>query len=487
MSPGVYASIPTEILQLIFSHFCLHCQRSPGIQHPPDKSSYYSLERHTLFSLCLASRRFCDIAQPILYHEFAHGYGDPRRSATEPWDGRLASFVQTVERRRDLAALVKWIYINPYSLESAIDNDQAQKFNGGKWLQHQSDTSDMVARLIAQLPNLEHLSLSVSMIATESIRASSLRAADVSSLPIKTLDIFLHGTTIQGQHDLFSLDYRARHIIEIPPGLETLNLHMCGKTWRRHPNLHPLPYLSNLKTLRITHSRLNNADLESLLSSCSALHTFVYEATAVPFDRYSCISMPFDGRDHFQAYEAVNYLHHYHRKTLKSLHLDLRQRDWFPCLEDRDIWHTFSFTDFPALEELFLNSNEIYGRCRKEKKSPVAYSHLLLEILPSRIKSLYLAEHIGNLLPHLVTGLFALADAVTQGRFPRLEMVRCDRDQKLDEEDEDSLRSIFAAAGVDFEYETFPLSEGTLGLGSPQPSPSSLSPMPLPDSDDPDL
>lgn len=482
----MFVNIPTEILQLIFSHFCLHCQRSPGIQNTPDKPSCYSLERHTLFSVCLASRRFCDIAQPILYHEFAHGYGDSNRSTTEPLDGRLASFVQTVETRRDLAALVKWIYINPYSLESAIDNDKAQKFNAGKWLQHQSDTSDMVARLIVQLPNLEHLSLSVSMVATESTRASSLRAAEVSSLPIKTLDIFLHGTTIQGQNHLFSLDYRARPIIEISPGLETLNLHMCGKTWRRHPHCR-IPSLSNLKTLRITHSRLTKVDLELVLSSCSALHTFIYEASAVPFYRYSCITMPFDGRDHFQAYEAVNYLHLYHRKTLKTLHVDLRRRDWFPCIEDRDIWHTFSFADFPALEELFLNSNEIYRRCWKEKKSPVDYSRLLLEILPSSIKSLCLAEHIGNLLPHLVTGLFALADAVTQGLFPHLERIRCDEDQRLDYEDEDSLRSIFAAAEVDFGYETFPLSEGTLGLGSPPPSPSSLSPMPLPHNDDPDL
>lgn len=99
MTSAVFAGFPTESLQWIFSYFCLHCRGScSGTQQRPDKSSWYTLERHALFSLCLASRRFCDIAQPVLYDVFVldtathgaqlstHGMADWLHSCG-PWKG----------------------------------------------------------------------------------------------------------------------------------------------------------------------------------------------------------------------------------------------------------------------------------------------------------------------------------------------------------------------------------------------------------------
>lgn len=51
-------------------------------------------------------------------------------------------------------------------------------------------------------------------------------------------------------------------------------------------------------------------------------------------------------------------------------------------------------------------------------------------------------------------------DATSQGKFPKLQQVRCDAEQKLD--DDHALGAMFAAAGVDFSYDSWPYSKPTL-------------------------
>lgn len=133
--------------------------------------------------------------------------------------------MRTMERRRDLAALVKWIYIHPYLLRSMSEEAQDALEQSG----------DLIAILIAQLPKLEHCSLQVSAFPVESVRASSLHAAGVSCLALRSVDISLHATARLTQYSLFSLDLRARPIIELSARLETLDLHMCGGTWHHPP------------------------------------------------------------------------------------------------------------------------------------------------------------------------------------------------------------------------------------------------------------
>ncbi|KAH6889668.1 hypothetical protein B0T10DRAFT_486558 [Thelonectria olida] len=65
------------------------------------KSSYLGL-RHTLFQLCLVSRRLRNVAQPIMYHEFLLGYGDSKTIWKCSGDRRLTSFIRTVASRRDI-------------------------------------------------------------------------------------------------------------------------------------------------------------------------------------------------------------------------------------------------------------------------------------------------------------------------------------------------------------------------------------------------
>jgi hypothetical protein len=484
MASTLYVHLPTEALQLIFSTFCLHCRAKHQLTAPDgylrgtyqhrDERSWYSLECQTLFSLCLVSRRFRDIAQPILYHEFVPGYGDSWRSTVYVWDGRLTSFIRTILQRRDLALLVKRIYIHPYLLKP-IGNEEAQDaleqaiYTLGIKSWQQLSGNDLVTILIAELPNLEHFSLQVDTFPSKSISSSGLRSAGVSRLPLRTIDISLHATPRQASRNLFSLDFRARAIFELATGLETLNLHMCGSIWNRTP----IPSLPNLKTLRITYSRLGEKDIKRLLSSCTGLRTFVYTATDPPMDMYSPMV---DGRDHFQLSNAVRYLSR-HRATLKTLHLDLRARWWSP-FTDGKIRPVFTLRDFSVLEHLFLNSSEIYSRFWAEKSTD---PYLLVQLLPLGIVSLHLAGHIGNILPCLAKGLLRLADAISRGQLPRLEQVRCDAEQRLDEY---AVEAAFAAAGVDFGYNSWPRNEATLRASDVPSPPTSPQPLPLPDMDE---
>ena len=65
----------------------------------------------TLYSLSLVSKMIRNTVQPLLYKEFAVGYGLPRVMGPKSQLRRLESFINTIAIRRDLAAAVKRAYI----------------------------------------------------------------------------------------------------------------------------------------------------------------------------------------------------------------------------------------------------------------------------------------------------------------------------------------------------------------------------------------
>jgi len=234
------ANLPTETLQLIFSTFCLHCRdrekpqsRAPdaslhGTEQHRDKRSWYSLDCHVLFSLCLVSRRFRNIAQAILYHEFVPGYRDSWRSTMYTWDGRLTSFMRTMAQRQDLAALVKRIYIHPYLLISISDEDAQDALKQAahaprieSWQRLSSDK--LVTILLANLPNLDHPIFEPGLFPFESIRSSVLHTAGLSELPSGTVNISMHASS-QSHYSRFYQDSNVGAIFELATAL---------RAWRR--------------------------------------------------------------------------------------------------------------------------------------------------------------------------------------------------------------------------------------------------------------
>ncbi|PLB46034.1 hypothetical protein P170DRAFT_467201 [Aspergillus steynii IBT 23096] len=496
MTRAALNRLPTEIVHLILGHLGFNCS-GKLLPEPPnayiradrqesDQPSWYSLKLQTLLSLCFVTRRLCEIVQPILYHEFMLGYGDSWRSDVYAWDGRLISFMRTVAQRRDLAALVKRIFVHPYllacfderqtTIECAcsmfymcgnctsnffihepkprqyIGEDEARaalqelaRISGLEDLVSLS-AANLLTVLIAQLPNLEHCSLQVVPYPDEIVRSAGLHATRTTRLPIKTLDLSLRASATDGWHsERFDIGRCTRALLDASPCLETLNLHMC----RGISDTESLS-LPNLKHLHLTFSRLSERSLQSLLSTCSGLQSFFYEAST-HFNRLSCTY-------HFRLSSAIKHLAR-HRASLQSLHLDLRARGFIsPAQEDRI---SFTLRDFTSLTHLFLNIDEFHSHWIAADPDPAGDQNLLVHLLPFSIVSLHLAGHITDELPRLESSLLGLAHATLHGQFPTLEEVRWDESEKL--ADEAQVRSVFADAGVSFEYDTWPLSSSTLG------------------------
>jgi hypothetical protein len=330
----------------------------------------------------------------------------------------------------------------------------------------QLSAKDLITLLIAALPKLEHCSLffgpSSYMI---TVHPETLSAAGILQLPLQTINLsVLHTAEIR-----FDFDCNARALLELSPCVEMLNLHKCYGTRQQAA----LPFLPSLKHIRITSSRLNEQGLENILNSCDSLCSFIYEA-GVHFvnggseGRWDC-------SDHFQLYNTAKYLSR-HRKTLESVHIDLRRRGGDPATP-----RSFSFRELTALKHLFLNLDEFHSRFFIH--SWTDDSQILVQILPSGINSLHLAGRIGDDLPRLEKSLLGLGEAAVKGQFQNLKEVRWDRKAKLDAED--AVRSLLADAGVDFAYHSWPETRLSFYQGDSIPPANFENPYySLPDSDD---
>lgn len=417
------------------------------------------MDRQALVSLSLVSRRFREIAQSILYHEFVLGYDDSWRTDLYTWDGRLISFMRTLRQRRDLARLVRVVYVHPRLLW-AINRDRPRDVLGeaaetlgidlaeiwksriprpersdmtGKptnrelflaplvygpsyaavyyrdvrtrWRERDWVAAELVAMLIAQLPSLEYLGLQRCSRWTSGggVPTSALAALNISSLPIRRLDI----------------GPRPDDVIRLSPGLETLNLHAID-FYKEYP---PLP---KLKILRMTECWFEKTFLKDILNACiSGLQTFAYESRP-PTQSRSFIggasrrNIP----RHFQLSDAVSLLS-CHQRTLKSLHLDLStQGRVVGKIEDG-----LHLKDFAVLEHLSIGSEMIYGFDGIQDQG-FPHSEALIRLLPASLVSLSIqTKQMGETgRAMLEKGLVRLAEAKQHqpDQFPKLRWVQCE-------------------------------------------------------------
>ncbi|KAL2808290.1 hypothetical protein BJX63DRAFT_436276 [Aspergillus granulosus] len=471
---------------------------------------------------------------PFLYREFMLGYGDSWRSDKFSWKGRLFCFMRTVARRRDLASQVKRIYIHPQLWEthrpktvpvvnywrsewspvwrsrSGYYRSEVQELLcdlaevlGIDTLQRLSE-DDLIAVLISELPSLQPCSLQLGVDYDEVAPGAGLRAAAVSRLPIKTIDLELCATASEARRSFghTSIVHRAFSVLSLSMGLETLNLHEYYGVMS--DEIDPILPLPNLKNLRLTFSWLSERTLQRLLSSCGSLRTFFYEATSNPerrkydFSDFYPLRLVRKGNIHFRLADAVKHLRS-HCNTLESVHLDLRMRGFTHCTPEP--WDAFGFEQFTTLKHLLLLTlDEFHTAYMNPHPSP---DQGLSKLLPPSITSLSLAGQITEELPRMEESLSGLAEAVSRGELPILEVVRWDEHQMLSANF--PVRTMFSAAGVDFSYSTFPLSKSTLGESQsithpsyfddgyriyPEVDPCSLPPalqQPGPDEEDPDL
>ncbi len=315
-------------------------------QLKPDQLSWHCANQLvTLRSLSLVSKRFCRLAQPLLYHDFIIGHSNSGCPKSLSWVGRLERFTRTVAARPDLASAVKRVHVHP-DLLRAVTEGQAratiEELVGAAATPEAASTivadylnhfdvvrtgppqraaslrlagSELLGLLLSLLPNLDSLSMQVVPLQGGIPAGALATLADIAPRPgsgtsaplarLRTLNICSHSTGRM----MFSLNNHAGGIFEtlaanVDEGrLTTLNLHMCSRTGVRIAE----GSLRHLKKLRITRSRLSAADLASLLACCAApgLEEFVYEATR---PKTECEFPKISPFDHFIA-SPTNFLH----------------------------------------------------------------------------------------------------------------------------------------------------------------------------------
>jgi hypothetical protein len=196
---------------------------------------------------------------------------------------------------------------------------------------------------------------------------------------------------------------------------------------------------------------------------------------------------PADDRDHFHPSEAIQPLKQ-HKATLESLHLDLRARGYYNPTTDGGDSQPLSDTlkDFTALKHVFLSASMLCNH--RGRASYTNYDSVLLtKLLPPSITSLSLAGDLGKFTPRLGHALVYLAKSVgPRKEFKALQRVRCDA-MWTSVFEHMGVKEAFAARGVDFGYDSWPLSEPTCRQGEETPveAHSPVDPdKPLPDDDD---
>ncbi|KAI1828063.1 hypothetical protein F4861DRAFT_535491 [Xylaria intraflava] len=439
------SDLPTEILQLILSNFCLHCHESDGVPlaHFPrkrqalDQPSWYSLDRQALYSACLVSRRFRDIAQPILYHEFVPGYGSSHYSERYQWTGRFTSFLRTVAQRRDLANLVRDLYfhdwlrasitLEPHIAEAALEesarargvnlSDFLEPFRGSPTQRllepYGPGASELVAMLLFCLPNLTRICFDMD-IPFPPIPASALSAAGVR-LPLQTIEVDAHGSELR---------YVLGGVLELSlPTLRTLNVDYYSSRSGDELGISDL-FFPSLRKIIISRSEISGPDLQLLLSCCTGLETFIYDTLSSTY----CIQPP----------KIIEYLSR-HQETLTAVRLDLRDAR---IVENKLPFEPMpSLKKFPVLLNVSLNALFIYNDMNEQQDD----DNVLCRLLPPSVVLLQLYDTVGtSTLARLSKGLHRLVDAALLGQFPSLKEVRCYVREKFD----DDLVRKFVDAGV---------------------------------------
>ncbi|XEU94854.1 hypothetical protein FSHL1_000138 [Fusarium sambucinum] len=476
--------LPNDILFIIFSHFCLHCQdhhsqswddrplcaiKPCREEQQPDAKSWYSIDRNTLFAACLASKRLRDAAQPILYHEFVLGYGDSWKSNLtllfKPNEERNRAALLEAARslKIDLPAVWKrrasnipaseaqdWPEVYPIFLSSYLDDSRdltERQERHLRWAMNESSApawrwlnSELIAMLIAQTHCVQYVSLQGNHTwPTKGLPGSSIRLLGVANLPLKTLD----------------LGIGANSLIELASTLQTLNLHQYSGDFRSWDTELPC-----LKTLRITDTWFSAHRLSRLLNACTGgLSVFEFEAYKNETLRYVVstarilpginnayskkyeIDPPILPDNHFQPSDVIDILQR-HKSTLRVLHLDLKNLRYHM----RKIPLDMNLKNFTTLQHVFINAIPLVG-LRREYNTD---SGVLIQLLPRSIVSLAVYRETLDRRRLIRGAIFALADRKSQSQdeFPFLSHVAYNL--KQDPATESSLLSLFESAGVNF-------------------------------------
>ncbi|KAF4475867.1 hypothetical protein FAGAP_12550 [Fusarium agapanthi] len=461
----------------------------------PGQRSWYSIDKYALFSLEASCKTLHAVAEDILYHEFAPGYGDSELSELYTYGHRLNQFMRTVGTRKDLAEKVRMVFVHPKHSNADVEQTVLSLKQGAAdlgidiakaWRQRAEDYlnyskslggprspeageyihmlnsaftdeifqylsrrynnllsddfyralhHELIPMLIALLPKLDHI-IYKHKSRFEILEHNAFEALEVTELPyLRTLEI---------DHDVFSILERAPHLAQVDflsPPFFTFS-ERVGDSFGDQ---------SKIKALRLQDMAASPALSRSLSYAAKDLRSLVIESYTKRLSRIHQFSWPNFSVDTIE--KVRNYRH-----SLEILHLDLRNLDEMSLSYRPDS----TFQDFEKLEHVLLSTRLILDISRNLK---VEDRYAITRLLPPSIVSLHLVwdstkinrfesyRQQSSPVKRFEQGLLGLAAEAT-GDFQNLKFVGLDYAERVDATVEEAIRR----AGIEFAYESWPVS-----------------------------
>ncbi|KAF5720993.1 hypothetical protein FMUND_3896 [Fusarium mundagurra] len=507
------ASLPRDILVEIFSYFCLHCRgdlkpikgvgtpqqqiRRCGEPQQPDQKSWYSIDKYTLFSLAASCKALHAVAEDVLYHDFAPGYGDSELSKFYTYGNRLNQFMRTVGSRKDLADKVRFLFVHPKHSNASVKRivlslkqgaadlgidiatawrHRAEHFTkswtpgqvGGEreypFMLESAFIDEILEYALLRTRRYENdkdlVDTNFALTANSLYRAlhHELIPMLIAMLP-KLSHIIYKYKSVFGDFEHTALD--ALGMTELPY-LRTLEIDRdLFSIFKRAPNLEQLDITSSLfvargqgpwgdrskiRTLRMEGTKSLSELSKRLSFAAKDLRSLVVESSG--------FSMPWVPAD------VIKKVRDY-RHSLETLHLDLRRVKLISPPDRRDC----TLRDFGKLQHVLLNTRLMF------QISPDRYS--IIRLLPPSIVSLHLAWDGVELDPtewgdlplrfvaesvkqqrehsHFERALIELADVKAE-RFHDLKHIDLDCWDKVDA----AVHKAILEAGIEFVPENWP-------------------------------
>lgn len=417
-----YHNLPIEVLYLICSQFCAHCQD----QRLSARSPMGSDSKRTLLSLSLSSRLLRSVAQPLLYHRIPRWYS---------W----LLLLRTLRMRPDLAGCVRQFEQLRYDVAPWANDRELQEVKdaarelllevpgdaefGSAQREDVSPHNFCLEVLLSCFPNLQSLHMLLEKeghhpetgLPHLAHRFSSLKAAGLPQLRHLKID-----TECISGYDLHNPGVLA--LLSAAPNLEQLV--MCRtRGLPGEVTTAFLPPLPRLRALELNKSLLdNNMDkndvqdghmdvLARVVRGSPRLEHFRVHSRGVYRGEYLDLLLPVR-----RVLEALWP----QRRVLRFLDMDLTKHSLEPSTRRRSFSEDDGglVTEFVALETLKLDETLV---CRHGEDPGRKEATCLTRVMPPKLKKLVVRLFERS---SMWDDLVVLGERVGEGEFPRLETVQ---------------------------------------------------------------
>lgn len=434
------STLPNEVLYLICSKLCQHCQIDPlenSLPHVDDESRRKD-EKSALSNLSLTSRHMRGIAQPILYHSLHIHSIDPLDLYARVRHSQihLSDCVRIASIRHDEDRKVS-------EEDTRVLKGIAASLNLGhlQYCAYSRLKLCLLEMLLAQIRNVESLDLTITF-RNHKDAFTSLRHPDIEGHPATVLSA-LRVLQIRSHRKIWFPLERVTLLFAAAPSITHLHFDQC--VGLAAPGLQQ--QLGAVTHLKFTESYLAWDAIRNVVRSCARLESFRFLGT-------NSSNVMEGAPEPFTPREAVDALLP-HRTSLRELYLLLSvcSEMMDPVAEDM----VDDLAEFTALEALALDSfcmctpewmHQPEGEADEDSAGENTRANCLSDMLPPTVKSFHII-HL-PLSSDLDRSLDRLASNVQSKSVQNLSLELLHVHRVVDREISQSLEKCFADNGITF-------------------------------------